>query len=343
MKKPVGVTHILAIVIVIVGLMLPLFAETFTVQLATKGMYLGVLAMSLILLAGYADMISLAQMSFALIAGYVIGIGVMDYGISHVILVPLAIVAATLLAMVFGLIAIRAQKIYFLMMTLALSQLFYGIAMQWVSMTRGYPGICGIKRPFIFGYSLLEATPLYYLTLVVTALCYVLLRRLVHSPFGLTLQGIRDNPRRMAALGFNVQLHRYIAIVISGTFAGIAGVLIVYFTGVAAPSRANLPASVLVLMAALVGGASILEGGLLGGLLIAFLMSIASQLTTRYWSIIGVLFVLTVMFMPNGLLGGDLPIGNWIRKFLERIAPLIGISSSRLTAGRNSNDHLDWK
>ena len=314
------------IVLAIIAITLPLWAGTFTVQLTTRGLYLGILAMSFILLAGYADMISLAQMSFALMAGYVIGIGVMDLGMSHAVLIPLAIVGAILLAMIFGLIAIRASKIYFLMMTLALSQLFYGIAMQWVSVTHGYPGIPGIERPSIFGYSLLEAKPLYYTTLVVTVLCYLALRRLVRSPFGLVLQGIRDNPRRMAALGFNVQLHRYLAIVISGAFAGIAGILTTYFTGVAAPSRANLPASVLVVMAALVGGTAVLEGGLLGGLIIAFLISIASQATTRYWTVVGLLFILIVMFMPNGLLGGDLPVGTWIGRlrdsFKKQTTPL---------------------
>ncbi len=309
---------IMIAVLVIIGLSLPFWTGTFTVQLATKGLSLGILAMSFSLLAGYADMMSLAQMSFAAIAGYVIGIGVMHYGLPHSVLILPAIVAAIILAAIFGGIAIRAKKIYFLMMTLALSQLFFGIVFQWVSLTEGYPGITGIPRPSIFGFSLIEDSPLYYVTLVVAVLCYLILRRLVRSPFGLVLQGIRDNPKRMDALGFNVQLHRYLVIVISGAFAGVAGVLMTYFTGVISPTRANLPASILVLMAALVGGVSSLEGGLLGGLVIAFLMSIASQLTTRYWTVVGTLFILIVLFMPNGLLGGDLPVGTWLRKLRKR-------------------------
>jgi branched-chain amino acid transport system permease protein len=274
--------------------------------------------MSFSLLAGYADMISLAQMSFAAIAGYVIGIGVMHYGQAHAVLILPAILAAVILAAFFGWIAIRATKIYFLMMTLALAQLFFGIVFQWVSLTEGYPGITGIPRPTVFGISLIETPPLYYVTLVVTLLCYLVLRRIVRSPFGLVLQGIRDNPKRMAALGFNVQLHRYLAIVASGTFAGVAGILMTYFTGVISPTRAALTSSILVVMAALVGGVTSLEGGLLGGLVIAFLMSIASQLTTRYWTVIGTLFILIVLFMPNGLLGGDLEIVDWFRKLRKR-------------------------
>jgi branched-chain amino acid transport system permease protein len=276
--------------------------------------------MAFILLAGFGDMMSLALMSFASIAGYVIAIGVMKMNLGHGLLVPVALVSSLVLGAIFGFIAIRAYKIYFLMMTLALSQLFYGVGMQWASVSGGQYGYTGIPRPELFGISLIEGPPLYYLTLIVTALTYLWLRRLVRSPFGLVLQGIRDNPRRMAALGFNVQLHRYAAIVLTAFLSGVAGILTTYFTGVISPARANLPQSVLVVMAALVGGVTSLEGGLLGGLLIAFIISIAGQLTTRYWTFIGLLFILIVMFMPNGLLGRDRRLGDWLRKVLHRPA-----------------------
>ncbi len=319
MTKPKNLRWILAVILLAAGLSLPAWAGTFTVQLTTRGLYLGILSMTFILLSGYADMMSLAQMSFAAIAGYVIGIGTQKLGMSHFVLAPLGIVAAVLLAALFGLIAIRGQKIYFLVMTLGLSQLFYGVGMQWVSVSGGQYGYTGITRPVLFGHSLEEAPPLYYLTLLCTVLSYLALKRLVNSPFGLILQGIRENPRRMAALGFNVQLHRYLAIVISGIFAGIAGVLTTYFTGVVSPSRANLPQAVTVVMASLVGGGAVLEGGILGGLVIAFLISIAGQLTTRYWTFVGALFVVIVLFLPNGILGGDIPWGKWfgrLRGFL---------------------------
>ena len=207
-------------ILCLLSLSLPALLPTFTIQLTIRGLYLGVVAMTFILLAGYADMISLAQMSFAAMAGYVIAIGAVKLGISQWVLFPSAIVGATALSAIFGLVAIRGQGIYFLMMTLALGQLFYGIGMQWVSLTGGAYGYTGLSRPTVLGYSLLEATPLYYVTLVITILSYLALRRVVHSNFGLVLQGIRDNPKRMAALGFNVQLHRYLAIVIFGCICG---------------------------------------------------------------------------------------------------------------------------
>ena len=306
MRAGLGRRWILILIAAVACITLPAWAPTFTVQLTVRGMYLGVLAMTFILLAGYADMISLTQMSFAAMAGYVIAIGTVKLGLSHGVLVPLAILGSVALGAVFGLVAIRGRKVYFLMMTLALGQLFYGVGMQWVSLTGGGYGFTGLTRPSPFGVPLDGAVPLYFLTLIVTVLSYMALRRVVSSNFGLVLQGIRDNPRRMTALGFDVQLHRYAVIVISAAFAGVAGILTTYYTGVVSPSRAGLSQSVMVVMAALVGGAKRLEGGLLGGVLIAFLLSITNEFTTRYWTVIGLLFVLVVLFMPNGLLGQDL-------------------------------------
>ena len=307
------------VVLVFVALTLPFWAPVFTIHLTIRGMYLGIVAMSFILLAGYGDMTSLAQMSFTTMAGYVIGIGVMRYGLPHSLLAVLAVLSAAGLSALFGIVAIRAQKLYFLILTLALSLLFYGVGMQWATVTGGSDGITGISRPVIFGFSLIQFQPMYYLTLVITVICYIVLDRLVRSPFGIALQGIRDNPRRMASLGFNVQLHRYIAFVVSGTFAGVAGVLTVYFTGVVLPDRAALGQTILVVLASLVGGVFTLKGGILGGILMAYLISYASQYTPRYWAVLGALFILVVIFMPNGILGGSLSLERWIQKLRTKM------------------------
>lgn len=303
MKLKLSFSLVVKIIIVLGALTLPWWARLFTMQLTIRGLYLSILAMSFVFLAGYGDMTSLAQMSFASMAGYVIAIGAMKYGVSHGLLIPLGLLGGTLLSAVFGLIAIRAHKIYFMIMTLALSLLFYGVGMQWASMTGGSDGYTGLVRPIFFGLSFGDPRVMYFLTLFCTGFSYYALKRIVNSPFGIALQGIRDNPKRMAALGYNVQLHRYIAIIISGFFASIAGIIILYFTSVILPERAHLPSSVQVIMAALVGGATTLQGGLLGGVLMAFIISITSQYTLRYWTVIGTLFVVIVMFLPNGLLG----------------------------------------
>jgi branched-chain amino acid transport system permease protein len=300
----------LAVLIGLVAVTLPLYFPQYYIQLMSRSLIVGIASMSFILLAGYGGMISLAQMAFFAIAGYVIGIGTVDLEWPVLLQLPLAILAAIGLSSCFGLIAIRAQGNYFLMMTLALGSLFYGVALQWASVTHGYNGISGITRPSIAGFSLLEATPLYFTTIVVTALCYLLLRHLIHSRFGLILRGVRDNPQRMIALGYNVQLHRFLVIVISGAVAGVAGILGVYFQGGVSPHTSDLSASILVVLAALLGGVARLEGGLVGAVITVFLISFLSQYTQRYWTFVGAIFVLVVMFMPNGLLGSRLKIAT---------------------------------
>lgn len=314
-----NVSLVIKIIIALAALTLPWWAALFTMQLTIRGLYLSIMAMTFIFLAGYGDMVSLAQMSFASMAGYVVAIGAMKYGISHGILVPLAILGGTLLSAVFGLIAIRAHKIYFMIMTLALSLLFYGVGMSWASMTGGSDGYTGLTRPVVLGISIGDPIVMYFLTLFSAGISYYVMKRIISSPFGIALQGIRDNPKRMAALGFNVQLHRYIAIIVSGFFASIAGLIILYFTGVILPERSHLPSSVQVIMAGLVGGATTLSGGLLGGVLMAFITSITSQYTMRYWTVIGTLFVVIVMFLPNGLLGSGEKIMNGINSLIRML------------------------
>ncbi len=294
---------VLAIICLVLAFTIPLWLNLYYVQILIESLYIGITAMSFILLAGYCGMISFAQMSFYTMAAYIIGIGTMDLGWPTYALLPLSIAGAVFLSALFGTIAIRARGIYFLMMTLALSQLVYGIGLQWESVTHGWNGIPGITRPSIFGFSLLQTVPRYYTTLVVSIACYLLLRRIVESPFGMVLRGIRDNETKMSALGYNVNLYRFFALLISGAFAGVAGILGVYSTGVVSPHTNDLSAIVKVLLAALIGGISHLEGGFVGAVFTVFLVSITSQYTSRYWMVVGAIFMLVMMFLPRGLLG----------------------------------------
>jgi len=297
-------------VILLLAVTAPYWLPLYYIQLLDMSLSIGLTAMSFILLAGYCGMISFAQMAFYAMAAYVIGIGTMDLGWPNWVLLPLSVAGASFLSAIFGAIAIRAKGVYFLMMTLALSQLFYGVGLEWESVTHGWNGVAGITRPEIFGVSLLSATPRYYTALVVTIICYLMLRRLVRSPFGLALQGIRDNPTKMAALGFNVHLYRYIAIIISGAFAGVGGVLGVYSTGVVSPHTNDLSAIVRVVLAALIGGVTRLEGGIVGAVVTVLLISFTSRYTSRYWMVVGAVFMLVMLFLPNGILGIKLKKNN---------------------------------
>ncbi len=284
---------------------LPLFMSVFQTQLLTGALILGITAMSFALLAGFGGMISLAQMAFYGMASYAVAITSKTYGWPPLASVGFALSCSMGLAAVFGLIAVRAAGVYFLIMTLALLQIFYGVAMQWNSMTGGYNGIAGIPRATLFGFSLSDPTTLLYVVMVTTALAYLLLRRMLHSPFGLILQGIRDNPMRMSALGVGVQHHRWLTLVISGAVAGVAGVLGTFHYGVVNPEVAGLSTSILVVLAALIGGVDRLFAPILGAVVVSILVSIVSYMmqqlfgTSRYWTIIGAIFVIVVILRES--------------------------------------------
>ncbi|MBK1668821.1 hypothetical protein CKO28_12345 [Rhodovibrio sodomensis] len=315
---------LLGLLVLVPAALYPLVGSTFHVQLLTSGLITGLVAMSFSLLAGFSGMVSLAQMAFYGIAAYVVAIGGQTYGLPPLATVPLGLLAACLLAALFGLIAVRSSGIYFLIMTLALLQMFFGVAMQWQSVTGGYNGISGITRPELFGLSLRDAVPLYLLTLAVSALAYVGLRWLLQTPFGLSLQGIRDRPERMRALGFRVQLHRWLLMILSGLVAGMAGILGVYYHGVVSPDVAGLTASLLPLLAALVGGVSSLVGGLLGGIFITVLISVVSAQmqqwfnSSHYWTVIGIFFMAVVIYCPNGVFATDSRIRVLLARALGR-------------------------
>ncbi len=281
----------------------PFWMPQYYVQSMTSALALGLVSMSFILLAGYCGLLSFAQMSFYAIAGYIIGIGVQDLKWPTFVVIPLALAGAVLLSAIFSIVSMRSSGIYFFMMTLALSQLFYGITYDWQSVTHGWMGIAGITRPSVFGFSLLQTNPRYYTTLFIVILCYISLLRIVNSQFGLALVGIRDNPKKMAALGYNNDLYRFFIMMISGFFAGIAGILGVYSSGGISPITADMSSSVTVLIAALIGSVYRLEGGLIGAITITFLINFTRQFTPRYWIIIGAIFILIMVFLPKGLLG----------------------------------------
>jgi branched-chain amino acid transport system permease protein len=292
--------------LLVVAFTVPLWLPSYWVQSLVTAFALSLVAMSFILLAGYCGMVSFTQMSFYAVSAYIIGICSKDLNWPTFLVIPLALLGALLLSAIFGGIAIRSKGIYFLMMTLALSQLFAGLTLDWQSITHGYIGISGIIRPSIFGFSILKTNPRYFLSLIVTVICYLVLLRIVNSPFGLVLQGIRDNTKRMAALGFNTDLYRFLAIIISGFFAGVGGILGIYSTGAISPTTGDLSAAIMVLMAALIGGVYRLEGGIIGAVITVLLINFTKQYTNRYWIIIGVVFILVMIFLPNGLLGINL-------------------------------------
>lgn len=280
---------------------LPWLVPDFYVFLFTKIFFFSLAAASLILLAGYGGMLSLAQIAFYGVAGYIVGFCGLRAGLGFMPTVFIAVLGSALTGAAFALVAVRTSGLYFLMMTLALGQLVFFGAFQWAKVTGGYDGLVGIPAPVLFGYTISSGTAMYYFTLAIVAAGFFWLQRLIASPFGLALQGIRDSEVRMAALGFNVKVHRFLAIVFSSALAGTAGVLSTYFYGMISPQMVSLGAAVTLLFISLVGGIGRLEGAFIGALVYVLIEDYASVITSRHNTVIGIFFILIVLFFPKGI------------------------------------------
>ena len=206
-------------------------------------------------------------------------------------------------AAVFGVVAIRARGTYFLMITLALGMVVWGLAFRWVSLTKGDNGVSGVPRPELGALSLSAPLPFFYFALVTAAVSWTLLGLLVMSPFGLGLKGIRGSESRMEALGYNVWLHKYLAFVIAGIFAGVAGVLWAYYNGFVGPTDVQLVTSVEALLMTALGGPGTLIGPALGAGIIVFLKNFVSVYTKRWLLILGAVYIGVILFAPHGVVG----------------------------------------
>ncbi len=285
--------------ILLVLVFLPSIAQSFYIFLLTRVLFMGLAAMSLYVLMGLGGMLSFAQMGFFGITAYSIGITATKFGWPFGLSVVFGLAMVLVVTAVFALIAIRTKGNYFLMITLAFGQMLYLAALQWVELTGGFSGTTAIPVwSFATGRNML-----YYLVLVIVLLCYIFLKHMISAPFGTALQGVRDNPQKMAAMGFNVQLIRYVAILLSSLMAGLAGVLSVLFYTMISPNTLAMSNSIVILFMVLVGGSKKLEGALLGSLIYLVMQDFVSQWTPRYQIIIGAFFILVVLFLPNGFLG----------------------------------------
>jgi ABC-type branched-chain amino acid transport system, permease component len=190
------------------------------------------------------------------------------------------------------------------MLTLALSQVLWGTAYRWVSVTDGDNGLRGLTRPAPFGINLDGATAFYYFALAVTVVAIALMAMFVASPFGTALRGTRDQPRRMSALGYDVWLIRWISFVVSGFWGGVAGLLYVYYNNFISPHALSLTQSAEALLMVIAGGPATLLGPLVGAALVIIMKNVVSAYVERWTLLLGAVFVAIVMFLPDGLVPG---------------------------------------
>ncbi len=282
----------------------PFIAGEYYVNLASQIFIFAVFAASINLLLGYGGLPTLGHASYLGVAAYASALLGLKLGLSPALAAPAALLGTPLLAAAFGLIALRAAGLGFLMLTLALSQVLWGTAYRWVSMTDGDNGLRGLSRPAPFGISLDEASAFYYFTLVVTVGAIWMMARFVDSPFGAALRGTRDQPRRMSALGHNVWMIRWITFMYAGFWGAVAGLLFVYYHKYIHPVSLSLTNSAEGLLAVIAGGSGTLAGPLVGAAIVMLLKNWVSAYVERWNMLLGFVFVLIVVFMPEGVVPG---------------------------------------
>jgi len=238
----------------VLAALLPLVAGEYYINLASQIVIFAVFAASINLLLGYGGLPTLGHAAYLGIAAYVSALLQLKLGYAHWAAAPLAVLATTLMGCVFGLVALRATGLGFLMLTLALSQVLWGTAYRWVSMTDGDNGLRGLARPAPFGLDLNQAMPFYYFALIIGVLSIWMMARFVDSSFGATLRGTRDQPRRMSALGYDVWLIRWITFIYASFWGAVSGLLFVYYHKYIHPVSLSLANSAEGLLAVIAGG-----------------------------------------------------------------------------------------
>ena len=280
--------------------------NSFLILLATRVLAFAILVMSVDLLLGYTGLPSLGQAAYLAVGAYLTAILATKYqfglGYDFWLVVVGGILLGAALAAVFGLLAIRATGVYFLMITLALGQCVWGLAYRWNSLTNGDNGINLRQRPQ-FGIDPANEVTFFYLVLGFFVVSLLLLYTLVRSPFGLSLAGIRERELRMRILGYNTWLHKYIAFIIAGAFGGLSGVLWAHTAGIVSPVNVELAFSVDALLMAVLGGSGTLVGGVIGAFIVFGLREYLSTLVPWWQYVLGGVYVLTILYLPTGLMG----------------------------------------
>ena len=296
---------IVALALVAIAYIVP-HTSSFVVLLTTRAMCFAILAMSVDLLLGFTGLSSMGQAAYFGVGAYLTAILAARYhvglGWDFWLVVILGMLIGAALAALFGLFAMRASGVYFLMITLALGQCVWGLAYRWNSLTGGDNGINVTSRPD-FGLDLNNERTFFLLVFAFFVASLIVLYVLVRSPFGRSLEGIRERELRMQILGYNTWLHKYIAFVIAGAFGGLAGVLWAHTNGLISPETVVLTTSVDSLLMVVLGGAGTLVGGAIGSAIVFALREYLSTLVPWWQYVLGGVYVLTILYLPMGLMG----------------------------------------
>lgn len=311
---------IFVVTILIVALLPLMFSTYVTSAIAVPALWIGLCAVSVTFLASYGGMISLAQTGLFGVAGLLSATLMVQLGWDPWAAATIGILVATVVGLVFGALASSSSGTYFLMITLALAEISYYLFSA-VPAFGLHEGINAVFPPTILGDPVLHPTGNYYFALAICVLIYLFLRYLVRTPFGMALQGVRDDPLRMASLGYNVRLHRTLIFAVAAAIAGTAGVLSAWNNTRISADSVSIGVTIGVLEGAVIGGLYRLEGAWVGALVVTVLTTYGPSFTDRYATYIGLVFLAIVLLSPGGLVG----IGTWIdariRRWLKTKAP----------------------
>ena len=285
-------------------ILLPPFVSTYFLSMLTKVVIFAIFAISLDLILGYTGLLSLGHAAFFGVAGYVSGIFMVHLHVKSIWLVlPLSVLAAGIAAVVIGYLALRVSGVYFLLITLAFGQMLSIIAIRWRKITGGTNGLIDISCPDLglpgFTWTSLS---FYYFVFLCFVICFFLIYRIVNSPFGRALVGIRENEPRLQSLGIDTWAHKYVAFIIAGLFAGVSGMLFASFYGIMVPEHLGIMTSATAMLMVVIGGPGTLFGPVIGSLIIIMLEHYASIYDPQRWPLfLGCMFVICAIFLHGGL------------------------------------------
>jgi len=290
---------------------------TYYVNISSQILFYAIFALGVNVLAGYAGLVSLGHAGLFGIAAYS-GARIMNDGHGHLVVITGALALTLLAAAVFAVLALRGTGLGFVMITVALGQIVWGVAYRWISITNGDNGIAIRGRPSPLGFSLVSPSSFYWATLIVFLVAVTSMAVFVASPFGASLRGTRDQPRRMNALGYHVWMIRFLAFLFSGFWSGVAGLLYLYYNQFVSPQAVALTASAEALLMVIAGGTATLLGPIAGAAVVVIVKNVASAYIERWNFVLGAIFVVIVVFMPEGLVPGT--VRRW-RRLVAALRP----------------------
>lgn len=287
----------------------PLALSSYWLTIVTQMLIFGLLAMSLDILMGYTGLPSFGHAAFFGVSAYGVGILSTRLQLAFSACAIWGFLLSVAVAAIFGLLVAHTNGVYFLMITIALGMVIWGLAYRWVSMTGGENGISGIPRPNLGSLiSLEDPVSFYYFVLIVFTFILFILYIFTRSPFGQSLLGIRESESRMRFLGYNTWLHKYISYVVAGAFSGISGILWAYYNGFVSPEDVESIASTEAFLMVILGGPGTLIGPAIGAGIIVFVKNFVSGYTHRWLMIMGTIYILAILFAPDGIMKLKIPV-----------------------------------